>query len=160
MRDFEGVLNLEELDAEAVQAVVWQELSDEPALDAGRLEVQVSDGRVRVSGRVGTDREHQRVVHVVENVLGAARFDDAVRVDETLRGRRPEAADEAAAQTEEAQPDLGKQGRTTAASAEHLRPDPEGDLYGTHDPQKAAREAQTYVPPTEPVREEEGDEQH
>lgn len=127
MRDFENILNLDELDAVAVEAVVWQELSEEPALDADRLEVHVTDGRVRVDGRVGSDREHAKVVHVVANLLDPERFDDAVLVDEALRG---------------------------------LRPDPEGDLYATHDAGAAAGKAQPYNPPSAQVREEDGDEQH
>jgi hypothetical protein len=160
MRDFENILNLDELDAVAVQAIVWQELDEEPALDAEHLEVQVTDDRVRIAGRVSTDREHAKVVHVVEDILGSARFDDAIRVDETLRGLRPEGADRSVAEVEEARPDLGKDGRHGPASAEHLRPDPEGDLYGTRDARAAAAKAQPYIPPSGPVREEEGDEQH
>lgn len=112
MRDFENILNLDELGAVAVEAVVWQELSEEPALDADRLEVHVTNGRVRIDGRVGSDQEHEKVVHVVANLLDADRFDDAVLVDEGLRGLRPQ----------------GK--------------------------------AQSYIPPSAPVKEETGNEQH
>jgi hypothetical protein len=117
MRDFENILNLDELDAVAAEAVVWQELAEEPSLDAERLDVRVADGRVRITGRVGTDQEHERVVHLVEDTLGVARFDDAIRVDETVRGSRPEGADLAVAQEAEARADLGREGRHEPASA-------------------------------------------
>lgn len=160
MRDFENILNLDELDAVAVEAVVWQELSEEPSLDAERLEVHVADGHVRITGRVGTDQEHEKVIHLVEDTLGVTRFDDGVRVDETVRGARPEGADRSVAEEEEARPDLGTEGRHGPASAEHLRPDPEGDLYGTHDARAAAGKGQPYIPPNTPVHEEDGDEKH
>lgn len=160
MRDSENILNLEELDAVAAEALVWQELDEEPALDAERLEIHVADGRVRIVGRVGTDQEHAKVIHVVEDVLGVARFEDAIRVDETLRGLRPEGADRSAAEEADARPDLGKEGRHGEPSADHLRRDVEGDLYGTRNARAAAGRAQSYIPPSEPVRKDDGDEKH
>lgn len=158
--DFENTINLDQMDDDDIGELIRQHLDEDDDFDVDAIEVEVSDGRVTVEGRVGTEGERQHVEQVL-NALGAEDYENNVVVDETTRAERAEGADEALAEDSNAQAALGESGHTTSDTAEHLQPDDEGELYGTRDPQKAIQDGKTYTPPDSPTQEGvRGDERH
>jgi hypothetical protein len=159
-RDYENAINLDQLEDGDIRELVRQHLEEDDDFDADSVDIDVSDGRVTVEGRVGTEAERQHVEQVL-TALGASRYSNDVVVDETYRAQRSEAADEARAEDAAAAAPMGEAGERTTDTAQHLQDDEAGDLYGTRDMQKAIQEGQTYVPPDGPTQEGiEGDERH
>jgi hypothetical protein len=159
-KDFEGTINLDQMDDDDVGELVRQRLDDDTDFDVDSVEIDVRDGRVVVEGRVGSEGERQHVEQVL-GALGATDFDNNVVVDEIARAERPEAADDAAAENAATTSDLGESGDVTSDTAQHLQPDDRGEMYGTRDPGRAIEEGKTYTPPEGPTQEGiEGDERH
>src|SRR5215217_931416 len=90
--DFSGMTDDELYD------VVVQELREHPEIDSEWVEVQVKDGHVTLSGRVGSDSEVSVAEQVVTEILGLTEFTNELMVAELHRGETPEAADDAVAQ--------------------------------------------------------------
>lgn len=159
-KDFEGTINLDQMEDPEIEALVRQQLDEEPRFNPDTVEIEVENGQVTVSGRVGTEGERQHVEQVL-TALGATDYVNDVVVDEIARSQRPDAADEARAEDAQATAPIGESGKVTTDTAEHLQPDDAGDMYGTRDPKKAIEEGKTYTPPDSPVQEGiRGDEQH
>lgn len=150
--DFENTINLDQMDDDDIGELIRQHLDEDDDFDVDAVEVEVSDGRVTVEGRVGTEGERQHVEQVL-TALGAEDYENNVVVDETTRAERAEGADEALAEDANAQAALGESGQTTSDTAQHLQPDDEGELYGTGDPQKAIQDGKAYTPPAGPTQE-------
>lgn len=150
--DFENTINFDQMDDDDIGELVLQRLDEDVDFDVDAVDVHVSDGRVRVEGRVGTEGERQHVEQVL-SFLGSTEIENNVVVDETVRAQRADAADEAIAEDDAATADLGESGKTTSDTAEHLQPDDSGELYGTRDPRKAIEEGKTYTPPEGPTQE-------
>lgn len=158
--DFENTVNLDQMDDPDIETLVRQQLDEEPRFNVDTVEVGVENGRITVTGRVGTEGERQHVGQVL-TALGAVDYQNDVVVDENTRSQRPDAADDARAEDAETTAAIGESGKTTSDTAEHLQPDESGDLHGTRDPQKAIQEGKTYTPPDSPIQEGvRGDEQH
>lgn len=159
-KDFEGAINLDQMDDDDVGELVRQHLDEDPDFNVDTVAVRVRDGHVTVEGRVGTEGERQHVEQVLD-LLGATDFDNNVVVDENTRAQRAEGADEALAEDAAATAALGESGKTTSDSADHLQPDDSGELYGTRSPKKAIEEGKSYTPPEGPTQEGiRGDEVH
>lgn len=150
--DFENVTNLDQMPDEDVRNLVRQRLNEDDEFDVESVDVSVSDGRVSVEGRVGTEEERQRVGQVLE-ALGASDFDNNVVVGDVARAERSEAADVARIEDAAVTDQLGESGKSTSDTAEHLQPDERSDLYGTKDLQKAIEGGRSYTPPDGPVQE-------
>lgn len=151
-QDFENAVNLDQMTDEDVRDLVRQRLDEDADFNVDTVDISVSDGRITVEGRVGTDAERQHVEQVI-TALGAEQYDNNVVVDAVARAQRSDAADIARAEDGAAQASLGESGKSTSDTAEHLQPDDAGEQYGTQDMQKAIQQGQTYVPPEGPTQE-------
>jgi hypothetical protein len=152
--DFENTDEIENLTDEELHTLVRTTLRDQKAFDANDISVFVRDGRVRVSGRVGTDVELRIVDHVLTDVLGLTEVDNQLVVDEIRRAESPEAIDEHLVDEEEhAGLLLGDTPRPYDPEAEHLAGESEGNLVGTHDVIEAIEEGEPWIPPEGPTPE-------
>jgi hypothetical protein len=152
-QDYEDLFGLEYLSDGELRDLVCQELSETPEIDAELVDVQVKEGRIYLSGRVGTEQELQQIEHVVTDVVGATDVQNELVIDELVRGERSEGADDAIAEDIEADPQLGTGAARTEDSARHLLGDTAAELYGTHDPQQAIQDGLAYEAPDRPVQE-------
>lgn len=150
--DYEDAINLDHLTDGDVRDLVRQQLDEADAFDAEAVDIEVVDGRIRVEGRVGTDEERAHVEQVL-TALGAVNYDNNVVVDPNARASRHDAADMARLEDAAADDPLGDAGGSTSDTAEHLRPDDRGEMYGTRDMQKAIEEGKSYNPPEGPMQE-------
>jgi hypothetical protein len=151
-RDYEDAVNLDQMTDGDVRALVRQRLDEADEFDADAVDIEVRDGRIRVEGRVGTEGERQHVDQVLTE-LGAQSYDNQVVVDRLARAERDEAADIARLEDAATTSGLGESAKATSDTAEHLRPDDAGDMYGTRDVQKAVEEGKSYTPPDGPLQE-------
>lgn len=151
-RDFEDFYDIENMTDEELRILVREELDEYPDLDASGLDIAVRNGRVRVSGRVGTEAEYQQVEHILTDVLGVETRNEMV-VDELTRIEQPAAADEANMRVY-ARP-RGRRGgadRTEDTSA-HLLDDTGADQFGTADMGEAVERGYSWNPPDTPIQE-------
>jgi hypothetical protein len=135
---------------EDVRELVVQQLREYPNVDAGWIDVQVRDGFVTLSGRVGTDSEIQVAESIVADVLGITSYSNELVYDPTHRAEAPEAADEWAAE-DEGDDQIGRPQPTQSDTAEHLVEDLRTETFGTHDMGEAIQDGVPYVPPDRPV---------
>ena len=150
--DYEDFYDIENMTDEELEALVREELDEYPDLDASRLDIAVNKGRVSVSGRVGTEAELQVIENVLTDVIGIAKVNNELVVDELVRQEQPEGADEANARVFAAGSAQGGADRTED-SAEHLLEDTAAELYGTDDMGEAVDRGHSYNPPVTPVQE-------
>lgn len=151
-KDFENTINLDQMDDDDVRDLVRQRLEEADDFEADNVEVEVSDGQVRVEGRVGTEEERQHVEQVLTG-LGANGYENNVVVDELARAERSEDPEMAVVEDEAVDDELGERGKLTSDTAEHLEPDTAGEQFGTHDMKKAIEQGQSYSPPDGPMQE-------
>jgi len=151
--DFEDLYDLDNLDDQEIADLIYQELEEYPEIDPDLIDVEVEDGFVTVTGRVGTEWELQVVEHVLTDVLGIANYSNELVLDELVRGEYSPAADEAVAEDLEVEAQIGEGAGQTDPSAEHLIEDLAGELYGTHDVQQAIEFGEAYEVPDRPVQE-------
>ena len=149
--DYEDFYDIESMSDEEIQALVSDELDQRPDLDASGFDLSVADGRVTVSGRVGTEAELQIIEHVLTDVIGVKVENDLV-VDELTRIEQPSGADKANARVYGQGLAHGGADRTED-SAEHLLKDTAAEQYGTDDVGEAIERGYTYNPPDTPVQE-------
>jgi hypothetical protein len=145
--DFSGMTDDELYD------VVVQELREHPEVDSEWVEVQVKDGHVTLSGRVGSDSEISVAEQVVTEILGLTEFTNELMVDELHRGETPEAADDAVAQDLEMGSQYGETNENQSDTAAHLVEDLEAQTYGTHSLSDAVNDGAAYSPPDRPTGE-------
>lgn len=143
--------DFENMTDDEVREVVLEHLRESPSLDVDEIEVDVRDGMITLSGRVGTDAEVQVAEAIVDDLLGLDRFTNELVVDELSRGDVPLAADEAAEWDIEREDALGGNASQHSDTADHLVEDLEAETHGTHDMGEAIREGATYTPPEGPV---------
>ncbi|HEX6306955.1 MAG TPA: BON domain-containing protein [Longimicrobiales bacterium] len=149
--DYEDFYDVESMTDEEIQALVSEELDQHPDLDASGIELEVADGQVRVSGRVGTEAELQIIEHVLTDVIGVPVTNELV-VDELVRQEQPEAADDANTRVYARGGAHGGADRTED-TAEHLLKDTAAEQYGTNDVGEAVERGYSYNPPDTPVQE-------
>jgi osmotically-inducible protein OsmY len=93
--DFQDIYDIDNLGDDDLKDLVLQELREYPEIDVDLIEVQVREGAIRLSGRVGTEQEVQQVEHVITDLLGVGQVANELVVDELVRGARSEGADDA-----------------------------------------------------------------
>lgn len=152
-KDYGSIFNLDAMTDEDVQELIREQFEEYPEIDPDLVDVAVDGGHVTLSGRVGTEQEYQQVEHIVTDVLGIRDYSNDMVVDELTRGERSEAADEAVAQDNAVDSQLGEGGEKTEPSADHLVENLETELYGTHDLQDAIEQGESYTPPDRPIQE-------
>lgn len=151
--DFEDVFGLSDMDDGEIRELIMQQLSDYTQIDPDDVEVEVADGQVRLSGRVGSEHDYQAIEHVLTDVLGLDAVSNELLVDALRRGEQPEAADDATAARLNADgPHRGGANRTED-TAEHLLRDTASELHGTGNVSDAIERGYSYNPPTEPLQE-------
>lgn len=150
--DFEDLYGVDDLDDRELYDLIMQEFTDEPELDPDELDVQVEDGFVTVSGRVGTEQELQQIEQILDDVIGLSDYSNEVVLDEIVRAEQSAAADEAVMEEQEVEAQTGEEGDVTEPTADHLLEDLDGELYGTHDLQKAIEQGESYNAPDHPLQ--------
>lgn len=152
--DYDNTDEIENLTDDELHTLVRTTLRDQKAFDANDISVFVRDGRVSLSGRVGTEVELRIVDHVLTDVLGLTEVDNQLVVDEIRRAESPEAIDEHLVDEDEhAGLLLGDTPRNYDPEAEHLAGESEGNLVGTHDVNEAIAEGEPWIPPEGPTPE-------
>jgi hypothetical protein len=144
------LFDLSDMGDEEIREVILGELRAHPNLDAEEIEVDVSDGRVVISGRVGTDAESRVASNVITDVVGATDLRNDLLVDSIHRGQRADGADDAAREEAEIESQLGDTGQHSD-TAEHLEDNAEEEAWGTSDMQSAIRDGTSYSPPDHPT---------
>lgn len=153
-KDFENLSGLENLSDGELRALIRGRLDEQVSFDPADVEVEVSRGVVRVSGRVGTESELRVVEHLLTDVVGVATVENDIYVDLMRRAESPEAIDDHLA--DEAAHEgmlLGDRPRSESPEAEHLNPDVSAELEGTTDVGEAISEGIPWNPPTTPTPE-------
>ena len=152
--DFDNTDELKNLTDDELLRHVKAELRSQNSFDADDIDVEVSNGAVTVSGRVGTEEEVRIVDHVLTDVIGLADVTNNLVVDELRRAVSPEAIDEHLAD-EEAHGGLllGDMPRPFSPEAEHLADMGSEDSMGTHDVQESIEGAEPWIPPESPTPE-------
>lgn len=152
--EFGGDLfDIADMNDDELRALVVDQLREYPEIDSDWVTVDVRDGHVTLSGRVGTDQEVQVAYVVVHDVIGVENISNELVVDELHRGQLPEAADDAITHDEEVVDQRGEGEQLQSDTAGHLHQDLERMTFGTHDMQEAIRDGSTYIPPDRPISE-------
>ena len=153
-RDYENLHDISELDDRELRDLVREQLSQHTALDIDDITVLVADGRVTMSGRVGTDEERLVAEHVLTDVLGVENFSNDLVVDSIRRATSPEAIDDHLAdEAERSGTLLGDMPTTQDPEAEHLGAGQDEDVEGTTDYQRVMEDGMTWNPPSSPTPE-------
>ena len=140
-RDFDGdVYDFQNMTDDEIRGVILEHLGEYQTLDADDIDIDVQNGMVTLSGRVGTDAEVETATALLDDVLGLDRYANDLVVDELRRGGMPAGATDRFRDADDQQSD----------TAEHLVEDLESETYGTHDVGKAIRDASPYSPPDRP----------
>ena len=135
-----------------MREVVLEHLRDSPKLDVDDIEVDVRDGRVTLSGRVGTDMEVRVAEAVLDDVLGLDDFSNELVVDELRRGDDPSnLGDDAAGWDGDLTEAAANASSQQSDTAEHLVEDLEAETHGSSDMGQAIRDGSAYSPPDGPV---------
>jgi phage terminase small subunit len=151
--DYEDISDIETLTDHELRALIVEQLEDYPELDTDQVEVQVEEGRVTLTGRVGTEREQQEFEAIVTDVIGVRDVFNELVVDALVRADYSEAADVAAAQHAADKGPTGAGADRTEDSAEHLMQDTAAELFGTNDVSEAVERGYAYDPPDRPIQE-------
>lgn len=153
-RDYEDIFNVDDLSDAELRDLVQERLQRHDGVDADSILVTVSDGLVRLSGRVGTDGERRIADHLLSDVIGLTRYENEIVVDEIRRDEAPEAADDEAAEYAEGSGEpLGEPRRHPDNPSEEDEVELDARLYGTHDVGSAIQEGTSWVPPEAPTQE-------
>jgi hypothetical protein len=156
--DFDNTDEIENLSDDELREYVLSQMRDQPMLDGDYIGVHVHEGRVTVSGNVGTEEELRILDHFLTDTLGLSNIKNNVMLDELYRKESPEAIDEHLADEEEhAGLVLGDRAQPFSPEAEHLADiseiDSLDDPGGTRDRIKATESAEPWIPPEGPTPE-------
>jgi hypothetical protein len=146
-RDYEDLGSADALNDEELRAKVRETLADNGGIDVDNVTVRVRDGEVQLLGRVGTEEELRTAEHVLTDVVGVSSFRNELVVDALRRTEEEEAADDAVEARDTGDYILGDKPVPLSPEADHLVEDLEGEMYGTHDLQKAIESGESYSPP-------------
>jgi hypothetical protein len=153
-RDYEDLDNLDQLDDREIRDLVRERLAAHNGLDIDDILVQVQNGAISLSGRVGTDGERRIADHILTDVLGVQEFTNDLVVDPIRRAESSIDIDEHLAEEERNEGLLlGDRAVPLSPEAEHLADDPESALTGTTDVQSAIESASGWNPPESPTPE-------
>jgi hypothetical protein len=152
--DFDNSDEIQNLTDAELKRYILTEFRSQNAFDVDDIAVDVNDGFVRLSGRVGTEEELRIVDHVITDVIAVRNVKNEIVIDEIRRAESPEAIDEHIAD-EEAHGGLllGDVPRPFNPEAEHLADQSPDDSIGTHDVQEAIESAEPWIPPESPTPE-------
>jgi hypothetical protein len=153
-RDFEDIFDLDGLSDAELRDLVRQEMEKHDGLDADSIVVHVSDGLVRLAGRVGTDGERQIADHLLSDVIGLPRYENELVVDPIHRDEASEDAEEASADRAEGSGEpLGRPRASRDDASVEEEDELDARLYGTHDVGSAIEQGTAWVPPEAPTQE-------
>jgi hypothetical protein len=152
--DFEDIHDIDSLSDDELRDLVRSRLAESNAIDSDDISVQVDSGRVKLSGRVGTEAELRIADHIVTDSLGIVELENEIVIDAIRRADSPEAIDDHDA-AEEASEGLllGDRAVPLSPEAEHLEEDLDGRLFGTTDVGKSTAEGMAWIPPESPTPE-------
>lgn len=153
-KDYEDIRDIDHLTDNELRALVRDEFDAQLAFDPDDVDVSVSSGVVRLSGRVGTEEELRIVERVITDLVGIERLKSELVVDPIRRAESPEAIDEHLVDEElHAGLLLGDVPRPEDPEAEHLHENIRAELFGTTDVQKAVEGGIPWNPPDGPTPE-------
>ena len=153
-KDYEDIRGTDLLTDNELRALVRDELETQLAFDPNDVEVSVSSGVVRLSGRVGTEEELRIVEHVVTDLAGIKDVKNELVVDPIRRAESPEAIDEHLVDEELHEGLLlGEKPRPEDPEAEHLHENTRSELFGTTDVREAIEGGIPWNPPDGPTPE-------
>jgi BON domain-containing protein len=153
-KDYEDIRDIDHLSDNELRALVRDEFETQLAFDPDDVDVSVSSGVVRLSGRVGTEEELRIVERVATDVVGIERLKSELVVDPIRRAESPEAIDEHL--VDERLHEgllLGDSPRPEDPEAEHLQENIRAELFGTTDVQESIEGAIPWNPPDGPTPE-------
>lgn len=151
--DYEDTRDLGELDDSELRDLIYERLRENEAIDDDTdVDVRVVAGAVTLVGRVGTEGDLQRIEQVITDEIGIVDVTSNIGIDESLRARQPEAADEAESAGAWERATSGAADRTED-TAEHLLEDRAAEQYGTRDVGEAIERGYSYEPPDSPTPE-------
>ena len=152
--DYDNSDEIQNLSDAELKRYILNEFRSQKAFDVNDIAVDVNDGAVRLSGRVGTEEELRIIDHVITDVISVRNVKNEIVIDEMRRAESPEAIDEHIAD-EEAHGGLllGDVPRPLSPEAEHLADMAEDGSVGTHDVQEAIESAEPWIPPESPTPE-------
>jgi hypothetical protein len=153
--DYEDLYDLDNLDDDEVYDLVLQQINEYGDLDADLIDIDVEDGFITLAGNVGTEQELQIAEHILSDLLGVGNYSNELVITALDRVEQSEAADDARVETDasEVVAALGEGDDRTDPQATHLLEDVPGELYGTHDLQRAIEEGMAYEAPDRPIQE-------
>ncbi|MDP9177605.1 MAG: BON domain-containing protein [Gemmatimonadota bacterium] len=152
--DYDNTDEIANLSDDELRTLVRTELRAQKAFDADDITVNVRDGRVSVSGRVGTDVELRVIDHVLTDLIGLKDPENLLVVDDIRRAESPEAIDEHLVDEDvHSGLLLGDSPGQHETEAEHLASDNDSDSGGTHDVTQAIEGAEPWIPPESPTPE-------
>lgn len=153
-KDYENVSDRDNLSDNELRALVRDEFEAQLAFDPDDVDIAVSSGVVRVSGRVGTEAEFRIVERVVTDLVGLDNLKNELVVDPIRRAESPEPIDEHVVDEELHEGLLlGDRARPEDPEAEHLQENMRAELFGTTDVQEAISGAIPWNPPDGPTPE-------
>ena len=153
-KDYEDIRETDLLTDNELRALVRDELEMQLAFDPDDVDVAVSSGVVRLSGRVGTEEELRIVERVVTDVVGLEQVANELVVDPIRRAESPEAIDEHIVDEELHEGLLlGDRARQDDPEAAHLHENTRAELFGTTDVQEAIEGGIPWNPPDGPTPE-------
>ena len=153
-RDYEDIQNLDQLDDREIRDLVRERLAEHNGLDIDDILVQVENGAISLTGRVGTEGERRIADHILTDVLGVQEFANDLVVDPIRRAESPMDIDEHLAEEERsAGLLLGDRAVPLSPEAEHLADVDATDIAGTTDVQNAIEGAMSWNPPESPTPE-------
>jgi len=156
--DFDNTDEMQNLSDDELVEYVRTQLKEQPMLDGDSLGIGAKDGRVIVTGTVGTEEELRILDHVLTDTIGLTDVQNNVVMDELYRAESPEAMDEHLVDEEEHSGlILSDASLPFTAESEHLADMPEIDSLedpgGTHEVIKAVEEGEPWIPPEGPTPE-------
>lgn len=153
-RDFEDLDNLDQLDDREIRDLVRERLAAHNGLDIDDILVQVANGAISLTGRVGTEGERRIADHILTDVLGVQEFTNDLVVDPIRRAESPLDIDEHLVEEDRnAGLLLGDRAVPLSPEAEHLADAPESEIAGTADVGEAIESAAGWNPPESPTPE-------
>lgn len=152
--DFDNSDEIQNLSDDELKRYILDDFRSRKAFDVNDITVDVKDGQVTLTGRVGTEEELRIIDHVMTDVIAIRSIDNQLVVDEIRRAQSPEAIDEHIADEEEhGGLLLGDIPRPLSPEAEHLADMGPDDSMGTHDVQESIASAEPWIPPESPTPE-------
>lgn len=155
MADYEDLYDLDNLDDDEIYDLIVQQFEEYGDIDLDLIDILVDGGFITLSGRVGTEHELQVVEQILTDVLGVQNYSNEVVIADLARTELSEAADDARFEVDAAEvvSPLGEGDDRTDPQAAHLLENIAGELYGTHDLQRAIEQGEAYEAPDRPLQE-------